>query len=260
MKKLFILLALVIFTNHVNAANLGSRSGVMWHPYLEWSVTNASFSGNPYDVVATVTFSHSGSNRTHRTEMFYDGNNTWKFRFAGTALGTWNFATTSSDPELNGHTGSASISSNPNATGFLTHSGNKFAIQHGDNGALRPYRLNILMTDTGEQITDVGFFENNTISKTRTFARAAKDNGMSAIYLSMNNNWLQLGAKRSDEHNSVDPDPQTFDLLEQFISTAKNEDVHVYLWAWGDDQRRWTPTRLPGGMNGTVRLVNGIRI
>jgi len=252
MKKLFLLFTLVIFTNQIHAANLGSQSGKMWHPYLEWSVSNSSFSGNPYDVIATATFSHSGSSKTHRTEMFYAGNNTWKFRFAGTRTGTWNFVTSSSDPELNGHTGSASISSNANATGFLTNSGNKYAIQTGDDGALKPFRLNVYMTDTGELITDAGFFSSSTTSRARTYARAAKDAGMSAIYLSMNHNWLKLGAKRSDEHSSTDPDPATYAMLEQFITTAKNEGIHVYLWAWGDDERRWSPTGLPGGMNGTV--------
>jgi len=252
MKKLFVLLVLVIFANQIHAANLGSKSGKMWHPYLEWSVSNPSFSGNPYDVIATATFSHSGSNKTHRTEMFYAGNNTWKFRFAGTRTGNWNFVTNSSDPELNGHTGSASISSNANATGFLTNSGNKFAIQTGDDGALKPFRLNIYMTDTGELIADAGYFRSGTASKARTYARAAKNSGMSAIYLSMNHNWLELGAKKSSEHNSTNPDPATYAMLETFITTAKNEGVHVYLWAWGDDQRQWSPSGLPGGMNGAV--------
>lgn len=252
MKKIFVLLALVIFSSQINAANLGSKSGKMWHPYLEWSVTNTSFSGNPYDVIATATFSHSGSSSTHKTEMFYAGNNTWKFRFAGTRTGTWNFTTSSSDPELNGHTGSASISSNANATGFLTNSGNKFAMQKGDNGTLQPYRLNIFMTDTGGYITDVAYFRSGTANKARTYARAAKNNGMNAVYLSVNHNWLKLGANKNSEHNSTDPDPDTYAVLEQFITTAKNEGVHVYLWAWGDDDRDWSPSGLPGGMNGTV--------
>lgn len=252
MKRILLFLSLALFSQLSIAADLGSKSGRMWHPYLEWSVSNPSFSGNPYDVVASVTFSHSGSSNSHKTEMFYAGNNTWKFRFAGTQLGTWNFVTSSSDSELNGHTGSASIGNNPNGTGFLTTSGNKFALQTGNNGALEPFRLNVFMTDTGELITDAGFFANNTVSKARTYARAAKNNGMSAIYLSMNHNWLKLGAKRSRDHNSTDPDQQTFAMLEQFITTAKNEGIHVYLWAWGDDQRDWSPTNLPGGMNGSV--------
>ena len=252
MKNIILLFALTIFVNQINAADLGNKSGRMWHPYLEWSVNNSNYSGNPYDVTASVTFSHVGSSRTHKTDMFYAGNNTWKFRFAGTSTGTWNFVTSSSDSDLNGHTGSATISSNSNATGFLTHDGNKFAMQTGDDGALEPFRLNVFMTDTGELITDAGFFGSNTVSKARTYARAAKNNGMSAIYLSMNHNWLKLGAKKSSEHNSTDPDPQTFAMLEQFITTAKDEGVHVYLWSWGDDQRDWSPTNLPGGMNGTV--------
>ena len=86
-------------------ASFGSRSVVLWE-YEGWSVENASYSGNPFDVIATVTFEHQGSSKSHTTEMFHDGDDTWKFRFTGTRMGTWNFTTSSDDPELDGHSGS----------------------------------------------------------------------------------------------------------------------------------------------------------
>ena len=258
MKKLFALIALTIFTNQLFAANLGNTSARMWSPFVEWTLNNSSFSGNPFDVIATATFSHSGSSKTHRTEMFYAGNNTWKFRFTGTRTGNWNFVTNSSDPELNGHTGTVSVSSNPNATGFLTKSGNKFAIQTGNDAALKPFRLNIYMTDyDGDgnlNDTSINAFRNNTASMTRTYARAAKNNGMSAIYISLLHNVFELGVDRYDRHSSVDPDLDTFEIIDEFITTAHSEGVHVYFWAWGDDTRRWTPTGLPGGSNGSTDI------
>ncbi|MEA3282502.1 MAG: LamG-like jellyroll fold domain-containing protein, partial [Euryarchaeota archaeon] len=57
-----------------------STDPVMWE-YTEWAVDNPSWSGNEYDIVATVIFTHTSSGSTHTTEMFYDGSNTWKFRF-----------------------------------------------------------------------------------------------------------------------------------------------------------------------------------
>jgi hypothetical protein len=188
--------------------------------------------------------------------MFYAENNTWKFRFTGTLTGNWNFVTSSSDPELNGHTGTVSVSSNSNATGFLTKNGNKFAIQTGDTGTLKPFRLNVFMTDyqgdSDANDTSIYAFRNNTESMTRTYARAAKSNGMSAIYVSLLHNMFELGVNRHDRHSSTNPDPRTFEIIEKFITTAHSEGIHAYFWAWGDDQRRWTPSGLPGGINGTT--------
>ncbi|MHC4808028.1 MAG: DUF5060 domain-containing protein, partial [Planctomycetota bacterium] len=53
------------------------KTGTQWSP-LEWSFENPTFKGNLYDLIATVTFVHSKSGEEHTTEMFYDGENTWK--------------------------------------------------------------------------------------------------------------------------------------------------------------------------------------
>ena len=256
MKKLIALLILIAFAGQINAANLGNKSAQMWAPFVEWTLNNPSYSGNPFDLLATVTFSHSGSSKTHTTEMFYAGNNNWKFRFTGTRIGNWNFVTNSSDPELNAHSGTVSVSSNPNATGFLTSNGNKFAIQTGNDGALKPFRLNVFMTDyqgdSDNNDTSIYAFRTNTESMTRTYARAAKNNGMTAIYVSLLHNMFELGVNRHDRHQSINPDLATFDIIEKFITTAHKEGVHAYFWLWGDESRKWTPSGLPGGINGTT--------
>ena len=109
----------------------------MWE-FLEWDVANPSWSGNEFDVVATVTFTHTPSGSTHTAEMFYDASNIWKFRFTGAKTGEWTFVSSSSDSDLNALTGSITISPNPDpdARGFLTKQGNKYAIQVGDSGKL----------------------------------------------------------------------------------------------------------------------------
>ena len=103
-----------VCTGAARAENLGDRTVTMWAPYLEWSLSNPTFSGNPFDVVASATFVHGTSGETRLTEMFYDGGNTWKFRFTGTRVGTWTFSTTSSDADLNGHNGTITVGPNPN--------------------------------------------------------------------------------------------------------------------------------------------------
>jgi len=108
--------------------NFSSRAGIMWD-CTEWSVKNVSHSGNPFDVPATATFTHTGTGQKHTTEMFYDGDDTWRFRFTGTRTGKWTFETSSNMPELDGHAGAVTVTANPNRNvkGFLTHVGNKYA-------------------------------------------------------------------------------------------------------------------------------------
>ncbi|MEM7653174.1 MAG: DUF5060 domain-containing protein, partial [Pseudomonadota bacterium] len=73
--------------------NLGISKAKLFSPFVEWSVDYPSFSGNPFDVDATVTFTHSQTGETRETGMFYDGDGVWKFRFAGVDDGNWTFAT-----------------------------------------------------------------------------------------------------------------------------------------------------------------------
>ena len=125
---------LCAFANSAYSASL-DRTGTLWSPYIEWSLDNPSYTGNPFDLLATVTFTHNGSGEIRKTEMFYDGGTTWKFRFTGTHTGTWTFTTQSSDPDLNNLSGSVTVNANPNQNvkGFMTKIGNKWARQIGEN-------------------------------------------------------------------------------------------------------------------------------
>ena len=127
---------------NLTAADLGNRNAILWE-YEEWSLNNPSYSGNAYDLIAKVTFTHSPSGQQHTTQMFYTGSDTWAFRFTGTRTGTWDFVTTcdgsqgtSTDSSLHGHIGSVQVAPNPDplARGFLTGEGNKFILAYGNSG------------------------------------------------------------------------------------------------------------------------------
>ena len=82
------------------AVNIGKwkRFDVSYH--------NSSWSGNPYDLNFTGTFTHATSGRTLTQFGFYAGDNTWKLYFMPDELGNWTFTTSSSDPDLNNKSGS----------------------------------------------------------------------------------------------------------------------------------------------------------
>ena len=79
------------------------KKGKLWVPGLKWELKNSLYSGNPFDLVATVTFRHESGMETRETEMFYDGDDIWEFRFLGTRTGRWTFYTASKDPEIQRH-------------------------------------------------------------------------------------------------------------------------------------------------------------
>jgi hypothetical protein len=248
----FVMFAILMICVEIYAIDFGNKTGPMWE-HLEWQVDNVTYSGNAFDIAATATFSHSGSSARHVTELFYTGGQKWKFRFTGTQTGTWTFTTQSSNTDLNGHSGTVTVTanSNPRVTGFLTHQGNKYAVPAGPEGKLKAFRLNVFQTDDSGPYkhTHITSFGSNPADKMKTYAQAALDNGMSAVYVMLNNNVFKWGAYSTADHSSDNPDLRTFDVLDTIIFTAHRMGVRIYFWAWGDQSRNWVPK---GGINGTA--------
>lgn len=227
-----------------------ARSVTQWSPYLEWEIKGVSWSGNAYDVVATVTFEHAVGDGRHETEMFFDGNGTWKFRFTGTHTGTWTFTTKSDNADLNGHGGEVTVTPNPDesVTGFLVSSGNKFAVQTGEDGKLKAVPGHIFFPfgrDAWQARPDI-LLENldEIMQKNEKY-------GFHRYFMSeVCNGWFKLGARGWNDHTSEEPDRATFEALEQVITNLHERGHSLHIWAWGDEARRWSPRGVPGGLNG----------
>ncbi|MGF1451819.1 MAG: nucleoside hydrolase-like domain-containing protein, partial [Opitutales bacterium] len=219
----------------------------------EWSLTNGSHSGNPFDLEATVTFEHDdGTRRT--TGMFFDGEDTWKFRFTGVETGNWSFTTSSSDPDLDGHTGSINVAPAPaGAEGFMIRlEGDKWG-KMGTNRALVPNHVMI----------------NNSLQAWDTPAERAAildeffgEHGFNGVHPAV------IGAQffnaedgdrfNGDDHNTdaLNPDPRTFEILEAMVQDVHARGGVMHFWPWGDSYRaqNLSTYRTPetGGVNGVV--------
>ena len=236
-----------------------TRPATMWQ-YEEWSIANPSWSGNEYDVVATVTFTHTNTGSTHTTEMFYDGSNTWKFRFTGTRTGRWTFTTASRDPELNGYKGQVSVkpNSDPKIKGFLTHVGNKFAIMDRDDTDLKPYVYQVYMNQQGyeQQYNHSSRIWDDPINRKHlieNYWNDTVDNGFQIYFVAIFYSWFKKGALDRNMVSSTDvaaPDHDVFDALEYAIKYAHQRGGRTHIWAWGDQDRKQTPNLLPGGVLG----------
>ncbi|GEM_PF-3445131 len=229
------------------------RSGVVWET-LEWSVANPTYSGNPFDLAASVVFSREGGGEQISTGLFYDGNNQWKFRFTGTRTGVWTFTTSSSDPDLDGLGGAVTVTPNPDGEkeGFLGHQGNKYAVQYGNNGDTKGYLFNVYMTE-GNFRSNLDVFGSDlgqASARAQAYLDEAKQDGFEIIHILVYHNWFEFGARTYNDHGSSNPDPLSFEVLEEIIATVYASGGRVHLWAWGDDDR--TPGGLSGGINGTA--------
>lgn len=215
------------------------QSSTLWSPYLEWSLTNSSFSGNPFDLIATVTFTHAGSGKAIVTEMFYDDNDEWKFRFAGTEEGEWSFVTASNDGDLNGHTGTLTITSNPNENGFVSSKNDNW-IWGGTKEAIVPQYV---------MVHNVKYYQDDPSRVDDDIQTFIDGHGFSGFHVILLCRWFDIDQEACSYINDSDPNPdiRTFESLEMMITKVYESNGMIHLWAWGDDQRGQNPNALPNG-------------
>lgn len=256
----FILIfTILLISNQTQAHHLGNKQAHMWE-YIEYSLDNPTWSANPFDLVATVTFTHDKEQRV--TEMFYVGNNSWNFRFTGTRTGQWKFTTASNDQELNGHTGSITVTprTHPRMKGFLGHVGNKYAIMEEDLDDLQGYIYQVFMNQQD--------FEQQYKHPTRILGHPGRikliddywnntrENGFNIYFFAVFYSWFKMGALSIDDFSNASdpalnqPDLALFDTLEYAITYAHQRGGRTHIWAWGDNGRKQTPNHIGGGFRG----------
>lgn len=248
-----------LFGNKVLAKDLGNHSAHMWK-CVEFTFTNPTWSGNPFDLVATVTFTHAREVRT--TEMFYAGYDTWKFRFTGTRTGVWEVSTFCSDADLNGHTGSVSVTHRADSSikGFLTHVGNKYAIMEEDIDHLEGYIYQVFMNQQDYEQQHKHFSRilghPSRTSLIANYWDNTQDNGFNIYFFAVFYSWFRMGALSIDDFSDNadadldQPDLDLFDTLEFAIKYAHKRSGRTHIWAWGDNDRKQTPNHLSDGFRG----------
>ncbi len=261
-QKVAVIIIIVLLAGFWSCQN-GSvldRSTTMWAPYVEWNLTNETFEGNPFDVFAKAKFTHAESGKQNTSEMFYSGDSIWKFRFTGTKVGEWTFETESDDPELNGETGRIFVSENdnPEIKGLLTHVGNQFAIQTGNDGKLEAHRFMVYMDGTKYRMIDLNlkvkaynespFFDFKDPAKFQDFLNDAKKNGFETVFIHIGH--PHVWTDGTTVENGKNPRLETFEILEKLIVQAHQQGMRVHLWMWGDQMRKATPINFKGGING----------
>ena len=227
------------------------REGTLWGSFIEWTVNNSSYDGNPFDVNAEVLFTHENSNEVRKTEMFYDGNNTWKFRFTGTKTGTWKFHSSSNDPELDKLSGTINIAEGiGDKRGFIISKGTKW-VRTGDDNDLA-YIPQLAM------YSDPHLFYQNSAKIDKDIKLFIEKHGFSGFHVGIYCRWFDIDGtfiknyRPECKSSYKNPDIRTFEAIENLIFKTYNAGGVVHLWAWGDNQRRHNANYLDGGINGNV--------
>jgi hypothetical protein len=215
----------------------------------EWAVTNPSYAGNPFDLVARASFRHAGSGRTRTTEMFYDGDDTWRFRFAATRPGEWTFTTqcdgqdgTGDDRELHGLSGKLLVEPDPRSHGFITNFGDKW----GWSGSREVFIPQYVMGKDLEAYYDR---QTGTVDEGRIDADIREfivEHGFTGFHLQGRGRWFNLAGKPGENPN---PDPRTYAVVETVIRKVHAAGGACHLWMWGKDKNR--------GGDGPRALVGG---
>lgn len=215
-----------------------------WAPYAEWEVENTSYRGNPFDIIASATFVHQESGQSHTTGLFYNGNDQWRFRFAGTLPGLWTFTTQSEDAELDGLNGEVMVDENPGTPGFVTNFGNKWG-RTGTNEAFVPQFVMIGNPET---------FHNNPAEIDHIIQTFFVEHGFNGVHTPVFCRWFDISQQRCSNSRTADPNPDiaTFEALEQLIVEVHAAGGVVHIWMWGDDSRSENPKRW--GLNGPADL------
>jgi len=211
--------------------DLADRTGRLYEPFLEWRLPHEPADGtNPYDVVATATFTHARTGAERTSPMFYDGE-AWRFRFTGTALGEWRVST-AGPGGLDGH--AARVTVEPNSAdrkGFLTTddtawiwsaTGEEHVPQLAMSKAVHAYwtgddvDTDAIDEEVREFVTETGF---------TGFTKAG-----------IGTNWFDVENESNDTRDvGPEPDPDAFAVLEAFLERAYRADASTHLWLWSSD-------------------------
>lgn len=250
----------------LEGAEFERRSVKQWYPFVEWQVDEVSVrdAANPFDVVAWVVFEHDESGQSVRTGMFHDGADTWKFRFTGTKVGRWNFETSCDDAaDLDGLTGTVEVEPNDNAVlgrGFVTSNDHQWKW----SGTGRTFAPQLVMGPS------IDVYYQDSLRIDADLRRWYTEHGFNGMHTGVAMRWYDIHRDRrdanADVHVGVDlprgerdfgpmeknpnPDPRTFETLEQLITASYEAGGMLHLWKWGDEDRTMTPVGLAGGING----------
>jgi len=215
-------------------AQLGNQTGMLNQPFLEWTLTYAGAEENPYDVEAVAVFTHEDG-AVKRSLMYYAGDNTWKFRFTGTQTGEWQILT-QGPGTLNGKTGQVTIRKDPVKThnGFIAPNGHRWRWE----GTRQVFVPQLVMAGEPD-----AYWNSNELNQSKiefTVNRFLEETKFTGLHMQVGGRWFDIKRKNTTVEGGYimgpqNPDPRTFEVIEQMLMQLEEHDGMLHLWLWGAD-------------------------
>lgn len=146
------------------------------------------------------------------------------------------YSTASSDPDLDAQSGLVTINPNPNPLikEFLTTQGNKFARQFGSPDDLEGFVPNVYMNSVDFENSDFcGWTDiSPTFSSSSTltaYLDEVEAHGANGVFALVANQWFKAHEASYSDHSSTDPDPETFQALEEAIVKAHERGMYLHI-------------------------------
>ena len=234
---------LPIFQDEIPNNRFPPEYGEVVHTPIDINFSNETFSGNPFDLVANVTFTHPDSGEVRRTQMFYAGGDIWTARFTATQEGRWIYSTQSSDAELSNKSGELNVVREEGLSGFVTYEGSTWMRTGSSPEAFIPQFM---------MYKDPDRYYNNPAVIDADIQEYMVEHGFNGLHVNVYCRWFDLEKPRCGDINvgSPNPDLRTFEALELLITKVHAQGGVVHIWAWGDTSRTQNPARW--GYNGEV--------
>lgn len=192
---------------------------------FEVSYTNSSFSGNPFDLEFSGTFTHTLSKRKITQLGFYAGNNTWKLYFMPDATGEWTYTTNSADPDLDGMAGSLNCITS-NLPGKLVPQDNRWKLTESnkyDIPIMIPTRQWFKSTNTQDGIGDFINWAKNTVG--------ARIIGTTLVYFTHEQAASPyIKGKEGEEFNIA-----MWDRINSHLDAMRDSGIGFYIMFYSDD-------------------------
>ncbi len=204
----------------------------------EWSFTDTSVAGEPFWHYGTVVFTHTESGATRTVTTYYDGDDTWRFRFQALRRGEWTFLSSGADPDQAGHSGTVQVIDPVAADkhGPIQVDGDRWVVQEADGGwrgiYYQVFQNGASDKDGNTDFPGLKFFsylnktEPEQIAQIENHLDIAEAHGFPAIFISVET-WRDgsTGLPRLD----------TFRLFERLQERIWARNMHFHMWMWGDN-------------------------
>jgi len=229
-----------------SAPALSQQSVEQWKRF-DVSLANSSWSGNPFDIVLTADFTHVDTGSVKTQFGFYAGNDTWKIYFMPDNTGSWAYATTSADSDLNNLSGSFQATT-PSISGQIKPSDKLWRLSSGE--VISPTILAV-----GPYVRESSISESQDLVDWASSVAGATYLGTTLLNFSGDDPYTESQEDRmyiDGSGEGVDFYLPAWDRSNEFYDAVRDANMGHYILVYSDDGSNPNNHGLPEGSGGSI--------